>query len=77
MVYGVHGYIDKQRLAQIARDVLISTLFERTTYIQAVDLLRRKVLLNTKGKCVRDFSGTMLRLVKPYATVVAWRHCQR
>jgi len=24
-------------------------------------------LLKTKGKCVRDFSGTILRLVKPYA----------
>ena len=33
----------------------------------APSLLGRKVLLNTKGKCVRDFSGTVLRFAKPYA----------
>ena len=77
MVYGVHGYIGKQRLAQIARDARISTLHQGTTYIQALDLLGCKVLLIIKDECMSDFSGTMLRLVKPYAKVVAWRLCQR
>ena len=66
-VFGGHGYIGEHGMEQIARDARISTLYEGTTGIQALDLLGRKVLLNTKGKCVRDFSGTMLRLVKPYA----------
>jgi alkylation response protein AidB-like acyl-CoA dehydrogenase len=66
-VFGGHGYIGEHGMEQIARDARISTLYEGTTGIQALDLLGRKVLLNTKGKCVRDFSGTVLRLVKPFA----------
>ena len=66
-VFGGHGYIGEHGMEQIARDARISTLYEGTTGIQALDLLGRKVLLNTKGKCVRDFSGTMLRFIKPFA----------
>nr|WP_326529305.1 acyl-CoA dehydrogenase C-terminal domain-containing protein [Rhodoferax sp.] len=66
-VFGGHGYIGEHGMEQIARDARISTLYEGTTGIQALDLLGRKVLLNTKGKCVRDFSGTILRMAKPYA----------
>ncbi|QTN28919.1 acyl-CoA dehydrogenase C-terminal domain-containing protein [Rhodoferax sp. AJA081-3] len=66
-VFGGHGYIGEHGMEQIARDARISTLYEGTTGIQALDLLGRKVLLNTKGKCVRDFSATMLRLIKPYS----------
>ena len=66
-VFGGHGYIGEHGMEQIVRDARISTLYEGTTGIQALDLLGRKVLLNTKGKCVRDFSATMLRLVKPYS----------
>jgi alkylation response protein AidB-like acyl-CoA dehydrogenase len=66
-VFGGHGYIGEHGMEQIARDARISTLYEGTTGIQALDLLGRKVLLNTKGKCVRDFSGTVLRFAKPFA----------
>ncbi|MCF8167250.1 MAG: acyl-CoA dehydrogenase C-terminal domain-containing protein [Rhodoferax sp.] len=63
-VFGGHGYIGEHGMEQIVRDARISTLYEGTTGIQALDLLGRKVLLNTKGKCVRDFSLTMLGLAK-------------
>ncbi len=63
-VFGGHGYIGEHGMEQIARDARISTLYEGTTGIQALDLLGRKVLLSTKGKCVRDFTGTMLGLAK-------------
>ena len=66
-VFGGHGYIGEHGMEQIARDARISTLYEGTTGIQALDLLGRKVLLGTKGKCVRDFSGTILSMAKPYA----------
>ena len=66
-VFGGHGYIGEHGMEQIVRDARISTLYEGTTGIQALDLLGRKVLLNTKGKCVRDFSATILRMAKPYA----------
>jgi hypothetical protein len=60
-VFGGHGYIHEHGMEQIARDARIATLYEGTTGIQALDLLGRKVLLATKGKCVRDFTSTMLR----------------
>ena len=60
-VFGGHGYIHELGMEQIARDARISTLYEGTTGIQALDLLGRKVLLGTRGKCVREFTATMWR----------------
>jgi len=60
-VFGGHGYIHEHGMEQIARDARIATLYEGTTGIQALDLLGRKVLMGTRGKCVRDFTATMLR----------------
>ncbi|ENU4315772.1 acyl-CoA dehydrogenase C-terminal domain-containing protein [Acinetobacter baumannii] len=47
-IYGGHGYISEHGMEQIARDVRISTLYEGTTEIQAIDLLIRKVI-GSKG----------------------------
>lgn len=60
-VFGGHGYIGEHGMEQIARDARISTLYEGTTGIQALDLLGRKVLLTTRGKAVRDFTATMTK----------------
>ena len=43
-VYGGHGYIAEWGMEQIVRDLRISTLYEGTTGIQALDLLGRKVM---------------------------------
>src|SRR5699024_6377968 len=59
-VFGGHGYISEHGMEQIARDARISTLYEGTTGIQALDLLGRKVLLTPRGKCVRDFSQQLI-----------------
>lgn len=59
-VFGGHGYIREHGMEQIARDARISTLYEGTTGIQALDLLGRKVLLTTRGKCVREFSQKLV-----------------
>ncbi len=69
-VFGGHGYIKEHGMEQIARDARISTLYEGTTGIQALDLLGRKVLLQTRGRAVRNFTSTMAkfaveRLVHP------------
>jgi hypothetical protein len=64
-VFGGHGYIHEHGMEQIARDARISTLYEGTTGIQALDLLGRKVLIGTKGKCVREFTRIMLRQARP------------
>jgi alkylation response protein AidB-like acyl-CoA dehydrogenase len=60
-VFGGHGYIKEHGMEQIARDARIATLYEGTTGIQALDLLGRKVLLGTRGKAVREFTGTMAK----------------
>jgi 3-(methylsulfanyl)propanoyl-CoA dehydrogenase len=65
-VFGGHGYISEHGMEQIARDARIGTLYEGTTGIQALDLLGRKVLLGTKGRCVRDFTATMWRFSRQH-----------
>ena len=60
-VLGGHGYIREHGMEQIARDARIATLYEGTTGIQALDLLGRKVLLMTRGGCVREFTGQIAR----------------
>ena len=77
-VFGGHGYIKEHGMEQIARDVRISTLYEGTTGIQALDLLGRKVLLGSRGKCVRDFSKLLLDFGRKHLTdaslrPIAWK----
>ncbi|MEO5624940.1 MAG: acyl-CoA dehydrogenase C-terminal domain-containing protein [Dokdonella sp.] len=43
-IYGGHGYIVENGMEQFARDARITTLYEGTTQIQAIDLLGRKVM---------------------------------
>ncbi|MDQ3287992.1 MAG: acyl-CoA dehydrogenase C-terminal domain-containing protein [Pseudomonadota bacterium] len=52
--YGGHGYIAEHGLEQLARDARITTLYEGTTGIQALDLLGRKVL-QQKGAGLQVF----------------------
>jgi len=48
--FGGHGYIGEHGMEQIARDVRITTMYEGTTGIQALDLVGRKLLqLNGAG----------------------------
>jgi alkylation response protein AidB-like acyl-CoA dehydrogenase len=43
-IFGGHGYIAENGMEQYARDARITTLYEGTTQIQAIDLLGRKIL---------------------------------
>ena len=65
-VFGGHGYVKDYGMEQIARDARISTLYEGTTGIQALDLLGRKVLLQSRGKCVFNFTNEMIAQAKPH-----------
>lgn len=42
--FGGHGYIAEHGMEQLARDARITTLYEGTTGIQALDLLGRKIM---------------------------------
>ncbi|MES2917932.1 MAG: acyl-CoA dehydrogenase C-terminal domain-containing protein [Pseudomonadota bacterium] len=66
-VFGGHGYIKEHGMEQIARDARIATLYEGTTGIQALDLLGRKTLIMTRGKAVREFTGTILSFCRKHA----------
>ncbi len=66
-VFGGHGYIQEHGMEQIARDARIATLYEGTTGIQGLDLLGRKVLLLTKGQCVREFTADILKFAAKHA----------
>lgn len=54
-VYGGHGFIREWGMEQIVRDARISTIYEGTTGIQALDLLGRKVLASG-GSLLRGFT---------------------
>jgi alkylation response protein AidB-like acyl-CoA dehydrogenase len=54
-VYGGHGYISDNGMERIARDNRISTVYEGTTGIQALDLIGRKVL-GSGGSVLSNFT---------------------
>ena len=54
--FGGHGYIAEHGMEQIARDVRITTLYEGTTGIQALDLVGRK-LLQLQGAGLKPFAA--------------------
>ena len=75
-VFGGHGYIKEWGMEQIVRDARISTLYEGTTGIQALDLLGRKVLSN-RGSVLKKFTKEIqafckkskkIKEMKPFAS---------
>ena len=54
--FGGHGYIAENGMERLARDARITTLYEGTTGIQALDLLGRKVL-QQQGAGLHAFLG--------------------
>jgi alkylation response protein AidB-like acyl-CoA dehydrogenase len=49
-VFGGHGYIQEGGMDQYVRDARINMIYEGTNYIQSLDLLGRKVLLDGGAK---------------------------
>jgi len=62
-VFGGHGYISEHGMEQIVRDTRISSLYEGTTGIQALDLLGRKIIL-AKFKGLFEFTGEVLKFCR-------------
>jgi alkylation response protein AidB-like acyl-CoA dehydrogenase len=65
-IYGGHGYIVENGVEQFARDARITTLYEGTTQIQALDLLGRKIL-QLQGAGLKHF----LREITSFCTTHA------
>ena len=53
-IFGGHGYIAEWGMEQFARDARITTIYEGTTQIQALDLLGRKIM-QLQGAGLRHF----------------------
>ena len=64
-IFGGHGFIKEWGMEQIVRDARISTLYEGTTGVQALDLLGRKVLLG-KLKTFDGFTKQIKHFVKTH-----------
>ena len=63
--FGGHGYIVEHGMEQLARDARITTLYEGTTGVQALDLLGRKVIqLQAAG--LRVFGGMVDAFLKEH-----------
>ena len=58
--FGGHGYIAEHGMEQLARDARITTLYEGTTGIQALDLMGRKTL-QAQGAGLKAFVGMIER----------------
>ena len=75
-VLGGHGYIKEWGLEQIYRDARISTLYEGTTGIQALDLLGRKILMQ-RGSSLKSFAMEILTFCKDYSMISDNPHKRR
>jgi len=78
-VFGGHGYIAEWGMEQFARDARITTIYEGTTQIQALDLIGRKTLQGGAGG-LRQMLGMINDLLEstrgnaelaPFATALA------
>lgn len=72
-IFGGHGFIKEWGMEQIVRDTRISTLYEGTTGIQALDLLGRKILL-TRGRSLKDFTMEVLAFCKDKSMISSNPH---
>jgi hypothetical protein len=61
--FGGHGYIAEHGMEQLARDARITTLYEGTTGIQALDLVGRKIM-QQQGAGLRVF----LEMIEAFCT---------
>ena len=62
-VHGGHGYIREHGMEQFIRDARIAQIYEGTNGIQALDLVGRKLGMNT-GRLLRHFFHPAERFIK-------------
>ena len=65
--FGGHGYVREWGMEQLARDARITTIYEGTTGIQALDLLGRKIM-QLQGAGMRRFLGLIQKFCEENAT---------
>lgn len=66
-IFGGHGFIAETGVEQYVRDARIPPIYEGANGIQALDLLKRKVLLD-QGKMLNDWLGIMRQFISENKT---------
>jgi len=69
-VHGGTGYVDDSEISQIYRDARIGPIFEGTNYVQAHDLLARKVLRDS-GTALAEWLADMERTAEEVRGIAA------
>ena len=69
-IFGGHGFVVENGMEQFARDARITTLYEGTTQIQAIDLLGRKIL-QLQGAGLKHFLAEIGAFCKAHASDAA------
>jgi alkylation response protein AidB-like acyl-CoA dehydrogenase len=64
--FGGHGYVREWGMEQLARDARITTIYEGTTQIQALDLLGRKTL-QLQGQGLQQFLQMIAGFISEHA----------
>ena len=65
--FGGHGYVREWGMEQLARDARVTTIYEGTTQIQALDLLGRKIMV-LQGAGMRQFLGMIQKFCEENST---------
>jgi alkylation response protein AidB-like acyl-CoA dehydrogenase len=68
-VFGGHGYIHESGMEQLLRDARINMIYEGTNAVQALDLLGRKVLMDSGAK-LRSFGKLVQQFVEQHGSSV-------
>jgi alkylation response protein AidB-like acyl-CoA dehydrogenase len=71
-VHGGAGYIEESGAAQLLRDARITTIYEGTTGIQALDLVRRKIIAD-EGRSVLVLLGEISAWCETHKAAAALR----
>jgi len=73
-IYGGHGYIQDHGIEQLVRDARITTIYEGTNGIQAIDLIGRKMQMKD-GKIIDDFFLLINEFIDEISKNNEIKHC--
>ncbi|KAF9360271.1 hypothetical protein BGX26_009954 [Mortierella sp. AD094] len=68
--YGGQGYMEETGIGRAMRDVLVNTIWEGTSNVLSLDLLR--VMTETKGEALQAYSDTIRGIMAPLKDKPQW-----
>ncbi|KAF9939050.1 hypothetical protein BGZ67_010018 [Mortierella alpina] len=68
--YGGQGYMEETGIGRAMRDVLVNTIWEGTSNVLSLDLLR--VMAETKGEAMQLYSDTIRGIMAPLKSKTQW-----